>query len=65
MKECDRGNIAYKTIALESLGKILMSSNRDYFAQVYEKVKNIISDVSIAILIISKMNIVRMFSYDL
>ena len=45
LKECSRGNIAYKTIALESLGKILTSSNRDYFAQVYENVKHIISDV--------------------
>ncbi|XP_065211361.1 proteasome adapter and scaffold protein ECM29 [Planococcus citri] len=44
LKECSRGNIAYKTIALESLGKILMVSNHDYFAQVYENVKHIISD---------------------
>lgn len=51
LKECDRGNIAYKTIALESLGKILMSSNRDYFAQVYEKVKSIISDVRVKIFV--------------
>ncbi len=47
LKECGRGNIAYQTAALESLGKILGSSiyEQDYFDRIYNNLKSIILKV--------------------
>ena len=47
LRECDRSNISYQAVALESLGKILTTSDHKskYFKDIYDKLRSIILKV--------------------
>lgn len=48
LRECSRGSVAYRTAALEALGKIYTYSDYDgrYFVLIYDILRGFIAEVS-------------------